>query len=65
MIFSNRVLLAGLVLLAMCGALMAQGPGSIRGQVLDPSGAAVPKATVTVTGPNNVVKVAATDNDGN
>ncbi len=65
MIFSKRVCLAGLVLLTMCAALMAQAPGGLRGQVLDPSGAAVPKATVTVTGPNNVVKVATTDNDGN
>jgi hypothetical protein len=65
MIFSKRVLWVGVVVLLTCAALMAQGPGSIRGQVLDPSGAAVPKATVTVTGPNNVVKVATTDNDGN
>jgi hypothetical protein len=65
MIFSKRVFFAGLALLIMCAALMAQGPGSVRGQVLDPSGAAIPKATVTVSGPNNVVKVATTDNDGN
>ncbi len=65
MIFSKRVCSIGLVLLLMCAALMAQGPGSIRGQVLDQSGASVPKASVTVSGPNNVVKVATTDNDGN
>lgn len=65
MIFSKRVCWIFLVVLVMCSALLAQAPGTIRGQVLDPSGAAVPKATVTVSGPNNVVKVATTDNDGN
>lgn len=45
-------------------ALMAQAPGSLKGTVLDPSGAAVPGATVTLTGPNNVVKVAQSDNNG-
>ncbi len=48
----------------MSAALMAQAPGSLKGQVLDPSGAAVPGATVTVTGPNGTVKVAQSDNNG-
>jgi hypothetical protein len=65
MIFLKKVCLMGLVLVLACAALMAQGPGSIRGQVLDQTGASIPKATVTVTGPGNVVKVATTDNDGN
>ncbi|HUA83741.1 MAG TPA: TonB-dependent receptor [Bryobacteraceae bacterium] len=43
---------------------LAQSLGALHGSVLDPSGAAIPKATVTVTGPNNTVKVAQTDNDG-
>jgi len=43
---------------------MAQAPGSLKGSVLDPSGAAVPGATVTLTGPNGVVKVAQSDNNG-
>ena len=43
---------------------MAQSLGTLRGTVLDPSGAAVPKATVTATGPNNTVKVAQTDDSG-
>ena len=38
---------------------------SLRGQVTDPSGAAIPNASVTLTGPNNSVKVAQTDNSGN
>ena len=63
--FSRGLISICLLVMMACGAMMAQGPGSIRGQVLDPSGAAVPKAIVTVTGPNNVVKVATTDNDGN
>jgi hypothetical protein len=44
--------------------MAAQQPGSLRGTILDPSGAAVPKATVTVTGSNNVVKVGQTDDNG-
>jgi hypothetical protein len=50
--------------LALSAALMAQAPGSLKGSVLDPSGAAVPGATVTLSGPNNVVKVAQSDNNG-
>jgi hypothetical protein len=64
MIFSKRAVLLLFLVLAMSAALMAQVPGSLKGSVLDPSGAAVPGATVTVTGPNNVVKVAQTDKDG-
>jgi Carboxypeptidase regulatory-like domain/TonB dependent receptor len=48
----------------MTGALMAQAVGSLHGIVTDPSGAAVPKATVTATGPNNTMKVVETNNDG-
>jgi hypothetical protein len=46
-------------------AAFAQSTGSLRGQVTDPSGAAVPNASVTVTGPANTVKVASADNSGN
>src|SRR5579883_986184 len=46
-------------------ALWAQSTGSLRGQVTDPSGAAIPNASVTLTGPNNAVKVGQTDNTGN
>ena len=45
-------------------SLSAQTLGSVHGTVLDPSGAAVPNASVTLTGPNAVVKVAQTDSSG-
>jgi hypothetical protein len=64
MIFSKRVVCLVLLVLTMSAALMAQVPGSLKGSVLDPSGAAVPGATVTLSGPNGVVKVAQTDNNG-
>lgn len=64
MIFSRRAVFLCFLVLAMSAALMAQAPGSLKGSVLDPSGAAVPGATVTLTGPNGVVKVAQSDNNG-
>lgn len=63
MISSTRVGILCFLVLLSSAALMAQ-PGSLRGQVMDPSGAVIPKATVTVTGPDNVVKVTETNNDG-
>jgi hypothetical protein len=53
-----------LLLMATSASLMAQAPGSMKGAVLDPSGAAVPGATVTLSGPNGTVKVASSDNNG-
>lgn len=44
--------------------LWAQNTGSLTGQVVDPSGAAVPAVSVTVSGPNNTVKVATSGPDG-
>src|SRR5271154_4124704 len=64
MILSKRVVLGVFLVLALSAALMAQVPGSLKGSVLDPSGAAVPGASVTLTGPNNTVKVSTTDNNG-
>ncbi len=46
-------------------ALFAQtGRLSLSGRVTDPSGALIPAATVTITGPNHAVKVAQTDEQG-
>src|ERR1700735_1626275 len=64
MIFSKRVVLLVFIMLLAVSAALAQTPGSLKGQVLDPSGAAGPGATVTLTGPNGVVKVAQSDNNG-
>jgi hypothetical protein len=46
------------------GLLLAQATGVLSGQVLDPSGAFIPKATVTVTGSGDIVKAAETDDSG-
>ncbi|HLW77737.1 MAG TPA: carboxypeptidase-like regulatory domain-containing protein, partial [Bryobacteraceae bacterium] len=51
-------------LLALAVSLAAQAQGTLTGHVFDPSNSAVPKATVTVTGPGGVVKVATTNDDG-
>jgi len=64
MIFFKRAVIGVFLVLAMSAALLAQAPGSLKGTVLDPSGAAVPGATITLTGPNGVVKVAQSDNNG-
>jgi len=40
------------------------GNGTVSGQVTDPSGAAIPAAAVTLTGPNHQTKVAQTDAQG-
>ena len=45
-------------------ALGAHPPANLRGVVTDPSGAAVPGASVTVTGPGGLVRVVETDNSG-
>jgi Carboxypeptidase regulatory-like domain len=64
MIFSKRVLFIVWALAAIGAMMMGQTTGTIRGTVTDPSGAAVPKANVTVTGPNNTVKSVDTDGNG-
>src|ERR1700680_3976392 len=60
----TRTVLICSVFALVAVSLFAQAAATLRGQVLDPSGAAVPGATVTLTGPNNVVKVAQSDNNG-
>ncbi len=62
----RRPFLALLALFCFSAAVFAQttGNGSLSGQVTDPSGAAIPAATVTLTGPNHSVKTAQTDEQG-
>ena len=59
-----RVLCLSVLAIVLAATAMAQAPGNLRGIVTDPSGAAVPKASVTVTGPNGLVKVVETGNNG-
>ena len=57
----------GSLLLAICftvAAFAQTGNPSLSGQVTDPSGAAIPAATVTLTGPDHATKVAQTDEQG-
>lgn len=61
--FTRFVLIFMLVLAGAVGA-MAQAPGNMRGVVTDPSGAGVPAASVTLSGPNGLVKVVETGPNG-
>jgi Carboxypeptidase regulatory-like domain len=63
--FTKRCALLVCLTLLTSVFLSAQNTASLHGQVVDPSGAAIPNASVTVTGPNNTVKVGQTDNGGN
>lgn len=59
---STRILVLILFALFASAALWAQtGEVSLRGQVTDPSGAAVPAATVTLVGPDGAARGAQTD----
>jgi hypothetical protein len=54
-----------IILLFLTAALsFAQSTASLRGTVTDPSGAGIPGASVTVTGPAGLVRVAKTGNEG-
>ena len=56
---------AVLLLLALCGAASSFAQNSIlRGVVTDSSGAVVPNATVTLSGPGGAEKTATTGSDG-
>ena len=53
------------VLLMLTGSLPAQTPsGTLRGRVTDPTGAVIPQASVTATGPKGQKATAVTDNQG-
>jgi hypothetical protein len=53
-----------LYLLAMPFLARAQSTGILRGQVLDPSGAVVPRAAISASGPNRILKTTETDDTG-
>src|SRR5215831_9695599 len=52
------------LLLLLGATLFAQNVAVLTGRVLDPSGAAIPKASVIVTGPNSTVQVLESDSNG-
>jgi Carboxypeptidase regulatory-like domain len=54
------------VVLMLTGSSPAQTPsGTLRGRVTDPTGAVIPQATVTATGPKGQTTSAVTNNQGN
>src|SRR5260370_25635355 len=62
--YSLRIGLLALVAFFLAPAAWCQNTGSLRGQVTDPSAAVIPGATVTTTGPGNMVKVGSTNQQG-
>jgi Carboxypeptidase regulatory-like domain len=61
----KRPFWALLASICFSGAVFAQtGNGTVSGQVTDPSGAAIPAATVTLTGQTNAKQEAQTDEQG-
>jgi hypothetical protein len=62
---SSRLASAVFLFCFLTTAAWAQiGTGSFKGQVTDPSGAVIPGATVTATGPGGKVKVATSNQQG-
>ena len=62
---SNRLFWAIVISICFSAAVFAQaGNGSLSGQVTDPSGAAIPAATVTLTGPDHSTRTVQTDERG-
>ncbi len=64
MSYLPRALRAYTLIMPMAAALLAQAPASIRGILTDPSGAGIPGATVTVTGPGGAVRVVTSTGNG-
>ena len=64
MITMQKPLYVCALAMLIAAPLFAQAPASLRGTVTDPSGAGVPGASVTVTGPGGLVRVAQTGNQG-
>jgi Carboxypeptidase regulatory-like domain len=61
----SRPFWALLMLVCFSAAAFAQsGNSSLSGQVTDPSGAAIPAATINLTGPDHSTKAAQTDEQG-
>ncbi|HEX5412067.1 MAG TPA: carboxypeptidase regulatory-like domain-containing protein [Terriglobia bacterium] len=61
----SRPFFALLAAVCLSAAAFAQsGNGTLSGQVTDPSGAAIPAATVTLTGPDHATKAVQTDEQG-
>ena len=62
---SLAYVLVTLFVLLLTSALHAQtSSGTLRGRVTDPTGAVIPQATVTASGPNGKKTTAVTDNQG-
>jgi hypothetical protein len=61
---SMRAMLPLAMLLLAAGCLHAQSAGVLRGHVIDPSGASIPRATITATGPEGAVKASESDQGG-
>jgi hypothetical protein len=61
---STRSLKLPALSVLVSSALFAQATSIVSGRVLDPSGASIPKATVTITGAGNFVKVTESDESG-
>ena len=60
------ILVTPLAWLMLAGSLSAQTPtGTLRGKVTDPTGAVIPQATVTATGPQGQKTTGVTDSQGN